>query len=66
MRWSMRVAYYVIMGMAAKLIDAVDNTATNKVFKSPQVLMRFVYMCCDDFHAAIKEERAMVARTRQT
>ena len=26
MRWSIRVAYYVPMGMAGKLIDAVDNT----------------------------------------
>ena len=39
MRWSMRVADYVPMGVAGKLIDAVDNTTMRMFFKSPAVLL---------------------------
>jgi hypothetical protein len=39
MRW--RVAYYVLVGMVGKLIDAVDNTTNNNVFKAPHVFLHF-------------------------
>ena len=39
MRWSMCVAYYVYLGIAGKLIDAVDNTTKRKLFKSPDVFL---------------------------
>jgi len=39
MRWSMCVAFYFAMGMAGKLIDAVDNTTNKHVFKSPDVFL---------------------------
>ena len=46
MRWSMCVAYYVPMGMAGKLIDAVDNTTKRNVFKSPEVCVHSFTTYC--------------------
>jgi hypothetical protein len=38
----MPVAYYLSVGMAAKLIDAVDNTAKRNVFNSLVVFLQYL------------------------
>ena len=40
MRWAMCVACYVPPGMAAQLIDSVENTMNKNIFKSPDVFLQ--------------------------
>ena len=67
MRWAMYVAYSAPLGMAAKLIDAVDNTANNNVFRSLDGLLHyFTIYVCGHFQLVIHAERAIALDPRET